>query len=392
MRARKYREIIIVAGILLLIAINLIALSGNFFYDWPDSVHAYFYYFFWAEGIFFGLFALVMFAKRFIVFFNILSATAILVRMTTTIPLGDIRMHLTFWGLYSLCWVAYIEVRRGSMGLMMERRHPSKQLLVYTGYMIACIGICFLAAVIVGDAWASVSQVPVQLYEIVIGMAILVPTLSIGLLKIIDMIGSREFLPLLLGTYYKPVEQERIVLFIDIAGSTGIAERMGAMSGINLIARFIFDASGTFRLYGGDIVSYTGDGLVVTWPRRQSDRAVMAVIALRERIRSNMSFYQREFGMVPDFRIGIHAGKVIISQVGEEKLFLALYGDTVNTAGRLEQMNKELNTKVLVSGELMANMSKHCQNLLQSLGMKILKGKDDSIEIFTLRKEKEDAA
>jgi adenylate cyclase len=94
--------------------------------------------------------------------------------------------------------------------------------------------------------------------------------------------------------------------------------------------------------------------------------------------------------MVPDFRIGLHAGKVIVSQVGEEKLFLALYGDTVNTAGRLEQMNKELNTKVLVSGELMSNMSKHCQNLLQSLGMKILKGKDDSIEIFTLRKEKED--
>ena len=392
MRARKYREIIIVAGILLLIAINMIPLSGTFFYDWPDSVHAYFYYFFWAEGIFFGLFALVMFAKRFIVFFIILSATAILVRMMTTVPLGDIRMHLTFWGLYSLCWVAYIEVRRGSMGLIMERRHPSKQLLVYTGYMIASIGVCFLAAVIVGDAWTSISQIPVQLYEIVIGMAVLVPTLSLGLLKIIDMIGSRDFLPLLLGTYYKPVEQERIVLFIDIAGSTGIAERMGAISGINLIARFIFDASGTFRLYGGDVVSYTGDGLVVTWPRRQSDRAVMAVIALRERIRSNMSFYQREFGMVPDFRIGIHAGKVIVSQVGEEKLFLALYGDTVNTAGRLEQMNKELNTKVLVSGELMANMSKHCQNLLQSLGMKILKGKDDSIEIFTLRKEKEDAA
>jgi adenylate cyclase len=390
MRARKYRELIIVAGILLLIAINLIPLSGTFFHDWSDSAHACFYYFFWAEGVFFALFALAMFAKRFIVFFIILSATALLVRLTTTVSLGDIRMHLTFWGLYSLCWVAYIEVRRGSMGLIMERRHPSKQLLVYTGYMIACIGVCFLAAVIVGDAWTSIPQIPVQLYEIVIGMAVLVPTLSIGLLKIIDMIGSKDFLPLLLGTYYKPVEQERIVLFIDIAGSTGIAERMGAMSGINLIARFIFDASGTFRLYGGDVVSYTGDGLVVTWPRRQSDRALMAVIALRERIRSNMSFYQREFGMVPDFRIGIHAGKVIVSQVGEEKLFLALYGDTVNTAGRLEQMNKELNTKVLVSGELMSNMSKHCQNLLQSLGMKILKGKDDSIEIFTLRKEKED--
>ena len=76
--------------------------------------------------------------------------------------------------------------------------------------------------------------------KIVAGMAVLVPTLSIGLLKIIDMIGSKDFLPLLLGTYYKPVEQERIVLFVDITGSTGIAERMGALSGINLIVAKLY--------------------------------------------------------------------------------------------------------------------------------------------------------
>jgi class 3 adenylate cyclase len=219
-------------------------------------------------------------------------------------------------------------------------------------------------------------------------MAVIVPTLSISVLKIIDMIGAQHFLALLIGAYYRPVERERIVLFIDLAGSTAIAERLGPLHSTNLIARFIFDASGTFRIYGGDVVNYTGDGLVVTWPKRQSDRALLAVIALRERLRNSISFYLREFGMVPEFRVGIHSGKVIMSQVGEEKQFLALYGDTVNTAGRLEQMNKELNTRILISSEVVGNMSKSCKEMLVSKGLTAIKGKGDSIEIYTLKKER----
>jgi adenylate cyclase len=387
MPAQKTKELFLIIAIIFFIIANAIPPVSTFFSGMPDYSETYFYYFYWAEGIIAVFLAFVMFAKRFAVFFIILALAATLLRFTTAIPLGDVRMHFIFWGLYSLCWVAYIEVRRSSMGLVMERRHPSKQLMVYLGFMFGCIGLCFLLTVLVSDSWGIVSQIPRELYQILLAMAVIVPTLSMGLLKIIDMIGPRHFLALLIGTYYKPVEQDRIVLFLDIVGSSAIAERMGHLHGINLIARFIFDASGTFRLYGGDVISYTGDGLVVTWPRRQADKPVMAVIALRARLLSNMSFYLREFGMVPEFRVGIHAGKVIISQVGEEKLFLALYGDTANTAGRLEKMNKELNTWVLISGELIADMSKSCRNLLQSLGIQTIKGKDDSVEVFTLRKQ-----
>ena len=388
MLAQKYKELATLITVLLLVVLNVISLSsGLFFYDLPGSINIYFHYFYWAEGVFLAFFALITFAKRFIVFFIILSAAALLLRMTTDAPLGDPGMHLIFWALYSLCWIAYIDLRRKHMGLIMKRRHPAHQLLVYLGFMTASITACFYLTISICNIWGITPDVPEQLYGIFVAMAVLVPTLSIGLLKIIDMIGAKHFLQLLIGTYYRPVEKDRIVLFIDMVGSTAIAEKMGPLYSINLVARFIFDATGIFRIYGGDVVNYTGDGLLVTWPRRQADRPVMAVIALRSRLRSSIPFYLKEFGVVPDFRVGIHSGKVIISQVGEEKQFLALYGDTVNTAGRLEQINKELNTKVLISGELLKNMSKSCQNLLQPLGMKFLKGKDDSVEIFTLRRE-----
>lgn len=384
---QRNKSIIAVVSVLLLVIFNLIPMTTAAF-DWPSDVVTYFPYFYQAEGVFLAIFGLMIFAKRFIVFFFMLAATESIVRLMTPVPLGDTKMLLIFWGLYSLCWVAYLDLRQRHMGLIMDRRPPSRQMLIYFGFMAGAISICFLMTVIISDAWGDVANVPRQVYSILVAMAVIVPTLSISVLKIIDMIGAQHFLALLIGAYYRPVERERIVLFIDLAGSTAMAERLGPLHSTNLIARFIFDASGIFRIYGGDVVNYTGDGLVVTWPKRQSDRALMAVIALRDRVRSSISFYLREFGLVPEFRVGIHSGKVIISQVGEEKQFLALYGDTVNTAGRLEQMNKDMKTRILISGEVVNNMSKSCKEMLVSKGLTNLKGKDDSIEIYTLRKER----
>jgi adenylate cyclase len=384
---QRHKSLIIVVSVLALVIFNLIPMSTAIF-EWPPDVVASFPYFYQAEGVFLAVFGLVVFAKRFIVFFIMLAATASVVHLLTPVSLGDTNMQLIFWGLYSLCWVAYLDLRQRHMGLIMDRRPPTRQLLIYFGFMVGAISICFLITVIASDAWSTVVNVPPQLYVILIAMAVIVPTLSISVLKIIDMIGAQHFLALLIGAYYRPVERERIVLFIDLAGSTAMAERLGPLHSTNLIARFIFDASGIFRIYGGDVVNYTGDGLVVTWPKRQGDRALLAVIALRDRVRGSISFYLREFGLVPEFRVGIHSGKVIMSQVGEEKQFLALYGDTVNTAGRLEQMNKDLNTRILVSGEVVNNMSKSCKEMLVSKGLTNLKGKGDSIEIYTLKKER----
>ncbi|HTK85223.1 MAG TPA: adenylate/guanylate cyclase domain-containing protein [Patescibacteria group bacterium] len=384
---QKHKSLIVILSVVALVVFNLIPLSTAII-EWPAGITIWFPYFYQAEGIFLAVFGLAMFAKRFTVFFFMLGLTGTFVHLLTPVYLGDPKMLLIFWGLYSLCWIAYLDLRQRHMGLIMDRRPPVRQMLIYFGFMVGAISICFLMTVIINDAWGDVVNVPNQVYGILIAMAVIVPTLSISVLKIIDMIGAQHFLALLIGAYYRPVEREKIVLFIDLAGSTAMAERLGPLHSTNLIARFIFDASGIFRIYGGDVINYTGDGLVATWPKRQGDRPLLAILALRDRVRGSISFYLREFGLVPEFRVGIHSGKVIMSQVGEEKQFLALYGDTVNTAGRLEQMNKEMNTRVLISGEVVSSMSKSCKEMLVSKGLTNLKGKGDSIEIYTLKKER----
>ena len=97
--------------------------------------------------------------------------------------------------------------------------------------------------------------------------AILSVAMNLGL-AISNIIGPRALLNFVTGRYHSPVEEDRFVLFVDIAGSTGLAERLGGVG----IHRFL---DRTFRLltvavedYRGEVLSYVGDEVIVTWPRR----------------------------------------------------------------------------------------------------------------------------
>ncbi|HEY8189920.1 MAG TPA: adenylate/guanylate cyclase domain-containing protein, partial [Micavibrio sp.] len=337
--------------IIALFIVNILPLVGWRLHYYPIGQAFYFY---WAECAMLGGLAVIMHAKRMIAFIVILLAAATIVNALTPEAErgGDISVLLVFWALYGLCWVAYMELSKSYMGLRAQPLHPIKQFFLYILFMIFAIFACFTATITIYNGWDLTGFMPLQLYLLYVSIAIIVPTLSIALLRVVDMVGTRHFFPFFLGTYHTPVERDRIVMFIDMVGSSGAAEILKPREGLGLISRFIFDAGMVIRQRGGDIVNYTGDGLVVIWKRHQASKALESIKALRSRIRSREEMYRNEYGVVPDFRVGIHAGIIAIGQIGEEKLFLGVYGDVVNTAARLEQMNKDFNTRVTVSSEV----------------------------------------
>lgn len=359
--------------------LNAIPVIGGALEYWPLGNVIYFY---WAECALLAALAIFIYARRLIVFFLILLLAALMFHLTNDAPVINFKIALTFWGLYSLCWITYIEMGYSSFGLLLKRLRRGNQVFIYLTFMALSILLCFSITATIYNVWDVAKIIPRPLYGGFLAMAVGVPTLSISILKIIDMIGPRHFLMFLLGTYHRPVELDRVVVFLDMVGSSAMAEKMHPKISMSLIARFIFDATATFRLHGGDTINYTGDGLVALWPRKQADRALSAVIALRQRIEQNRAIYEHEFGVVPDFRAGLHAGRIVISQIGEEKLFLGVYGDTINTAARLESLNKDLSTKILMSDVFVNTLPPARRALTHSLGLQALRGRDEGIEVF----------
>lgn len=361
-------------------------------------------YFYWAECALAALFALGLYAKYLIVFFMMTGAIGFIVYVANPMLLDNIEPIIIFWSLFGLCWLGYIEVGKSIYGQMIKKLSPREQLTIYLIFLTFSILICFSLTNLVEDNGLAANQ-PASLaqqffywvpegvrstfYVTLFSVAIIVPTISITLLKVIDMIGQKHFIDFILGTYHHPIEQNRIVLFLDMVGSSSIAEKLEPKKSMEFIAQFIYDCGFIFRVHNGDILNYTGDGLVVLWPRNQANNALAAVYQLRNHFltKQNRSRYWKKFGMVPDFRIGIHAGPVVLSQIGEEKLFIGLYGDVVNTAARLEQMNKELGTNILISSEVVQGLNQSWKALLKPLGDKEVRGRDEKVNVFALYKE-----
>ena len=79
------------------------------------------------------------------------------------------------------------------------------------------------------------------------------------------LIGPGVFRSFLLGRYHTPREEERALLFIDLAGSTAIAERIGATRFLELMNEFVHDVGVALEGSGGVIYQYVGDEAIITW-------------------------------------------------------------------------------------------------------------------------------
>jgi adenylate cyclase len=67
------------------------------------------------------------------------------------------------------------------------------------------------------------------------------------------------------GTYQRPVREQLIVMFLDLADSTSLAEKLGELRVHDLITRFFFDIDEPIHDHGGSVLAYVGDEVIVTW-------------------------------------------------------------------------------------------------------------------------------
>jgi len=206
------------------------------------------------------------------------------------------------------------------------------------------------------------------------------------IIEINEKYSPGVFVDIMLGKYVQPKDEKRIIMFIDLKDSTTIAEKLGHKEYFKFIRDFIYYISVGLMEYGGRIYQYVGDEIVVSWPdsRRNAKKCIYALIEARKSLNKNLNRFLRRYGVVPEYKAGIHVGEVTIGEIGIIKKDLVMSGDTMNTTARIRTACNELNQKFIVSKDFLEQINlKNWQ--AEPLGPIELKGRNHSIELFALK-------
>ncbi|MGJ5182098.1 adenylate/guanylate cyclase domain-containing protein [Bradyrhizobium oligotrophicum] len=158
------------------------------------------------------------------------------------------------------------------------------------------------------------------------------------------------------------IGQERylVSLFVDMRGSTSLAEKRLPFDVVFIVNRFLGAVSQAVLRNGGQPNQFVGDGMLALFglsadPHVACGQAIQAARDIAANIAELNQLISHDLHEPIRFGIGIHGGEVIVGEIGyrDHMVFTAL-GDAVNVASRLQDMTKTLDCQVIISDEVYA--------------------------------------
>lgn len=179
----------------------------------------------------------------------------------------------------------------------------------------------------------------------------------------------------------EPVEGTATVLFIDVAGFTRMTEASGPRRVVGVLNAFFDQATETINRYDGVVTQFIGDAIMATFnlPAKDPEHAAKAVCAALDIVDlvANQTFNGEHLAI----RAGIATGPVIAGSVGGGgRQSYSLYGDTVNLSARLEALNKEHGTQILIDA---ATVKRLPDVPLHEIGRIAVRGFSEPAAVFT---------
>jgi adenylate cyclase len=182
---------------------------------------------------------------------------------------------------------------------------------------------------------------------------------------------------------------EATMFFSDLAGFTSISEKVSAEALSALLNRYLTPMTDIILESDGYLDKYSGDGIMAVWgvPFPDKDHAVKACRAAllqQKKVRILADAVRTELGIEISVRMGMNSGKVSAGNMGSERKFqYTVMGDAVNLAARLEPVNKDYGTDIIIGHDTHVFL-KESNLITRCLDKMIVKGKTEPVLIYEL--------
>jgi adenylate cyclase len=182
--------------------------------------------------------------------------------------------------------------------------------------------------------------------------------------------------------------KEVTVLFADLRNFTTMVESTPPREVVSIINEYFKEMEEAINLHNGLVLQYIGDEIEAVfgapvYHREHPVLAVQAAMEMEQRLQKLNAELEARGRRPLAHGIGIHTGEVVAANIGSpDRLSYTLVGDTVNLASRLQELNKEFGTQVIISGSTRAHLNGTVK--LKELPVKTVRGKIRPVEIFAL--------
>jgi adenylate cyclase len=229
--------------------------------------------------------------------------------------------------------------------------------------------------------------------------------------RMIEELRKKQDLQAVISTYIDPRVVQKIILpgraevlagqkqimtilFCDIAGFTGISERLSPTGLVKMVNRYFTIMTECIQAEGGIIDKFIGDAIMAYWGPPFIGEGEQAAAACRAALRQReaLELFRKELpeilGLRKDIpeiniRIGLATGEVVVGNIGSDTArSYTVMGDIVNLASRLESANKQYGTSIIISEATMLMADLHVE--VMELDRIVVKGKSETVEIYEL--------
>ncbi len=178
------------------------------------------------------------------------------------------------------------------------------------------------------------------------------------------------------------------MFFSDVAGFTSISENEDAERVSALLNEYFTPMEEEITKLGGYVDKYEGDAVMAEWgvpfpDDEHAGKACLAALAQQERLSEIREPLRQKYGHEIHVRMGLNSGQVIAGNLGSSQRFeYTVIGDAVNLAARLEPVNKDYGTQIIISEH--TYMAAQEVVVARALGWIVVQGKSEAVAIYEL--------